>query len=316
MRKLLVSATALALAASASAAIVESVTYNNVLSRGLLGAPNNEIRTYNVTGSYANGLSAVYVAGTLTEINTGTYASEARVQVTHPLGLSRIYQPFTTTSFTGSIAIPAGSNFVHGYGVQPGGTWTFRFYESFDDGSDGVEDARWDDITFSYDDNVTGAAQPSATNLGTVVAPGLDVDNSIGANGEVDWYKFVVPQGVGASLSTFLYIDTEGSALAPSNDTEIGLYDAFGNLIATDDDDGSGLLSLMKFGQGGTDGDLFPGEYFLAVSSYNAVFSPGFSVTGGTSNTGNYHINIDTNVVPEPASLLLIGLGVALLRRR
>ena len=64
-------------------------------------------------------------------------------------------------------------------------------------------------------------------------------------------------------------IDTGGSAV---EDTEIGLYNASGELLATNDDSVLGRGSLLT-------GELAPGRYFLAAGSYNTVFNQGdFSV--------------------------------------
>src|SRR5262245_57297891 len=85
-------------------------------------------------------------------------------------------------------------------------------------------------------------AQPPSTNLGTLsIGADLDIDLTLGA-AEVVWYRFTI---AGTDGDTYLDIDTHGSALAPSNDTEIGVFDSAGNLIANDDDDGDGLRSQL-----------------------------------------------------------------------
>ena len=63
-------------------------------------------------------------------------------------------------------------------------------------------------------------------------------------------------------------------------DTEIGLYDAAGNLVAANDDASSTLQSELVLK------DLPAGTYFLAASTFNATFNPGFDVTstGGDAN--------------------------------
>ena len=58
-------------------------------------------------------------------------------------------------------------------------------------------------------------------------------------------------------------VDTLGSRLAPLNDTEIGVYDAAGNRIATNDDF-YGRLSRLTFGAGGV-ADLPAGTYYVGA---------------------------------------------------
>ncbi|MBK9120483.1 MAG: hypothetical protein IPM18_12925 [Phycisphaerales bacterium] len=167
---------------------------------------------------------------------------------------------------------------------------------------------------------------PTATDLGTLSGP-LSITGSLAA-GEVKWYKFTIDQAIDNALGTFLDIDTEGSLLAPSNDTELGLYAANGTFITTDDDDGTALLSQLTYGEvgprpapgdglayNGRDGSLAPGTYYIALGAFNTAFSNFFSVSSASQNIGDYALNINTNV-PEPASLLLVTLLGALIRRR
>ena len=65
-----------------------------------------------------------------------------------------------------------------------------------------------------------------------------------------------IPEGV-------ISLDTGGSAV---EDTEIGLYDASGELVATNDDSVLGRASLLTE-------ELAPGRYFVASGSYNTVFN-------------------------------------------
>ena len=101
------------------------------------------------------------------------------------------------------------------------------------------------------------------------------------ASGEVAtgvvWFSLEVtapaPEPVGDTPATALTLapiragvvslDTDGSAV---EDTEIGLYDASGELLATNDDSVLGRGSLLTR-------ELEPGRYFLAAGSYNTVFN-------------------------------------------
>jgi hypothetical protein len=152
--------------------------------------------------------------------------------------------------------------------------------------------------------------------LGAISDIGIDPD--VVANGNlptstIHWYKFSLPGNITAP--GYLYIDTEGSTGV--TDTEIALYDSVGNFLVTDDDDGTGNLSLLKFGAGQTDGAFVgAGDYYLAVGGFNSSFANGFAATSTSTYTGAYELNFSTNV-PEPATLSLLALaGLALLRRR
>ena len=107
-------------------------------------------------------------------------------------------------------------------------------------------------------------------------------------------------------------LNTEGTTLSPVNDTEIALFDLYGNLIASDDDSGTDSLSSLA-------GTLAAGDYVLAVGSYNLEFGPGYgAVSGagtGTDNVGSYVVN-GISIVPEPASLAMVALLGTVARRR
>ncbi len=123
------------------------------------------------------------------------------------------------------------------------------------------------------------------------------------STGQVDWYRFDYSGG-GFSL------DTEGSTLGPSNDTELGLFDANGQLVAEDDDGGTGLLSLLDSPAG-----LPNGTYYVAVGGFNTTYNNGFSATSTSSNSGAYVIN-GLSVVPEPTGLAFLGVAAAMVVRR
>jgi hypothetical protein len=295
-----------ALMASAGAQVQESVTYTNVNSNGSDGNAVNEVRTYSASGGYT--MRSMRIAGTLTQINSSSYASEARIRITAPNGAFTDFQMFTQFSFT----TLTGEGRVYTVPFNPVGNWTFRFYESYDDGGTSSVDARWDSITFEYRED------PSALHdFGTINAPGTySVTRALGAR-EILWYTLVLPADVTSASGLSLEINTLGSSLSAPNDTEIALYDAFGNKIAENDDIGGGsLLSRLVFGAGGSR-DLTAGVYFIGAGGYNTTWSNVF-VSSTSSYTGNLVLNIVTNV-PEPASMAALGAGLAgllSLRRR
>ncbi len=153
----------------------------------------------------------------------------------------------------------------------------------------------------------------------------------------VDWYSFDVEGGgtpadppgatdLGAiaTVGENVTLDTFGSTF----DTEIGVYDANGMLVASNDDGGGGLQSLLELGP------LDAGEYFVGLGGFNTTYAGCFGVTGGAAE-GDFVLNYNGGsmsgalaageiawfgfqVVPEPASMGMLVLGAVLLsfRRR
>ncbi|MTE27768.1 T9SS type A sorting domain-containing protein [Winogradskyella ouciana] len=88
-------------------------------------------------------------------------------------------------------------------------------------------------------------------------------------------------------------IDTEGSTI----DTEIGLFDEFGGLIANDDDGGTGLLSSL------TINELPSGTYYIATGGFNMVFElSDFTVTSSSTSVGQITVNVTTGSEPGSGS--------------
>ncbi len=191
------------------------------------------------------------------------------------------------------------------------------------------------DQSGSYDCVVTGPCNsvtsevatinvfaPPATELGTLTEAGSPVSESVTiAAGQVQWFRFTLVTPIDVSANTFLDIDSEGSSVESSpgsnnNYVEIGLYSSSGVLIATDDDDGSGLNSQLTFGRGartavgdglpydGRDGASLPtGTYYLAIAGYDSVFDPAnFGVTSSSTRTGTVVVNLRRGVQPVVAT--------------
>jgi hypothetical protein len=153
------------LAAAAVAAPQESVTFNSVESNGSANNAANQIRTHTFVGGYAP--KSIRVTGELLQVNSATWASEAQVMVTPPGGTSFEMQvSLRGQTWTGAnvvdvtLPIPASSLVA-----DAAGEWTFRFYESTDDGGTTSVDAIWDTITFTLDDELVVLGTP-ATDLG------------------------------------------------------------------------------------------------------------------------------------------------------
>ena len=85
----------------------------------------------------------------------------------------------------------------------------------------------------------------TATNIGNVI-DGQLLTGTLGS-GEIKSFSFTIN-------SPFTYLDITTNFNIINNgggfDTELGLYDSLGNLIASDDDDGFNGASLLSFGTG------------------------------------------------------------------
>lgn len=259
--------------------------------------------TYTFANSFLWG-GSVTINGVLREVNTGTFASEARIRAISPFNgesASPDIQAFTTGGFTGTATATNVTSLLGGFTGTPfnvgGQTWTFSMYESFNDTG---EDAVWDSLAVTFNAFVP-PTPPSCINLGTWNATQIDTLNSgVSGNG---------------------------------TDTEIALYDSNGILLGSNDDHGTGApafaFNSLLGGLSLTDGAV----YYVAVGGFNSVFANGFSATAGTA-TGDYNLNINgvagvatgalasgavnwyCFTAPAPSALALLGLGGVVAGRR
>jgi hypothetical protein len=94
-------------------------------------------------------------------------------------------------------------------------------------------------------------------------------------------------------------VDTETSS---GIDTEIALYDAFGNVLGSDDDGGTGSLSSLTL-QG-----LSAGTYYVAAGAFNTTFTSNFNAsTSDTADAGTLYINASTPNIPDYVNLQFPG---------
>lgn len=311
MSKTLAFAAGLALSGSVSAQEFSASAAGPLASGGAIGSPDNGSFTFNYAGSAFN-LGDIVFSGNLTSVIAGTFGSEAAVAVTNPTGIVGTVGLGSGATFAGTV--PVGPTTITGGGGLWGnnvvGTWTFEFFETFDDGAGA--DASWDSVNFDF--FAQGAVNPpAATNVG--VNPTLMVSEPIAA-AQVIWYSFDLTGGAGNNPWS---IDTIGSTNTGGafgdDDTEIGLYDAFGNLIATNDDADFGGGILTSILDDASVGALADGTYFVAVGNFNTDFAAGFGATSTSTASGTSKVNF--NFVPAPASAALLGLGgLAAIRRR
>ena len=174
-------------------------------------------------------------------------------------------------------------------------------------------DANIVSITIQLSDEAPTATPPTSEALGTIGSPGTVFSRTFTA-GQVQWFRFRI--GEAATGAKYLDIDTEGSTIT-NQDTEIALYDAYGSLLAEDDDNGSVLLSQLTFGPSATTrvpigtgapgdghhGALPAGTYYLAVSTWNATFNADYGASTNSSDTGSITVNFRTNLTAIPATV-------------
>ncbi len=151
--------------------------------------------------------------------------------------------------------------------------------------------ADWSNIQIEL--TTTVPAAPAATGVGVP----SDTAGTMG-DGAIDWYSFTLTGNTAIDINTLASTDLD--------DTELGLYDSIGQLLASnDDEDGGSYLSQIL-------ANLSAGTYYVAVGGYNSTFGGAFDAIGGSA-TGDYTLTI----TPEPASLVLLALGgLTVLRRR
>jgi len=152
-------------------------------------------------------------------------------------------------------------------------------------------------------------AQPTVTDdFGTLSTTASDSRVAPLAGATIFWYKVTVPALTGGSGYLDLGTSNGGAAL----DSEIGLYDSVGTMIANDDDDGAGLYSSLSFGNStsprpdglggvafnGRDGLLSGGEYYIAVGVYNIEFGAAdWTVTSNGTTVAD--TNVYLNFAPD-----------------
>lgn len=105
--------------------------------------------------------------------------------------------------------------------------------------------------------------------------------------GDVDLFAFTgLPVGQSYLAETF------AGDLGNPPDTVLGVFDDLGNLVATDDDGGNGLLSQLEVNVPAS------GTIFLGVSGFSD-----FGFEGQHSQTGSYSLSLQA--IPEPTSTVL-----------
>ncbi|MEM6329753.1 MAG: hypothetical protein AAF790_05845 [Planctomycetota bacterium] len=184
------------------------------------------------------------------------------------------------------------------YGLIDPGTY-FVSVDSFL-GFDGGVDPAADNATFDFDLILSEVVAPASEDLGVIAAAGERVTLSL----------------TGSDIE----------------DTDIGLFDSAGNLVAENDDANFDTFQSEIDLAGGLDA----GVYILAVGAFDTTFGDGFLIDPGLDDSGDFVLDFGpgtragtlgvgevaafrfTVAVPEPAGVALAAglLGLAACRRR
>jgi hypothetical protein len=270
--------TAIAGAASADFTISGPGPFDSTVA---LGGAGNFSSSIALNGIGSQLIGGIRVRGTLTEVNTGTFASEARWNLANTSkGYNASHQVFTQGNFTGSLAGDRTFGVLQWW--SDGDTWRGEAFESFDDS--GV-DARWTNVQFDY-------LSATVINLGTYASgSAFDIDTAA------------------SNYDTELALYTASGTLLAQNDDAIGLQSRINAGVLAD-----GAYYIVV---GGFDSVFanFNAAGGAAFGNHNLNIN-GASVGGGATVTNQlvvYSFN-----VPTPGSLALLGLGglVAARRRR
>ena len=307
-----------AVAGSAQAGFSTGAQAGPLDSNGAAGNALNGVYTFNYAGpSFFPG--NFRFSGTLTDNGVGTWSSEARWRVIAPSG-----ETFTMgAGLTGSSNTTPGPFVANNLTVNTGGslagvansvgTWTFRAFESANDGGNTV-DAFWSNFSFDFDDFTPPTPPAGAINLGSLGAGGMLMAQTPYVSNTVQWYKVTLTSAIPAN--EMFRVHTAGNTLVGgqfgSEDTEIALFNSLGAVLGNSDDTGSLRWSDIQTS------NLAAGDYYIAASAYNLAVGAGFTATvvdavlAGGAVTGD----IKLTIIPAPGSLALLGLGGLIAGRR
>lgn len=297
----------------------ESFNFGSFMPIGSWDGPGD---TSNRTVNLASSASAPYILSErVTGINAAlqvligaTYASEAAIRVRNS-GHSGLFADFTVfdeQSYSGTITTSNTERILSGalvgQQILPGTTWSFEFYETFDDGAN-ANDQNWTALSFAF----TGFGPPTPThdfgNVQRYTSKSFTANHS--GDNKIRWYSMTLTQN--ASAHNRIVIDTEGTPLAGIDDTQIALYNEAGDVIAQDDDSGTGFLSRLEF-DGSSGKELLAGTYLIGVAPHRATFRRSWDASTTSTRTGDIRVNVQA--VPEPGTMAALAAGIGLILRR
>lgn len=304
------------------------------------GDPNNGSFTFTYAGPNFTP-NALNFSGDLTSTGAGSWPSEARWRVTNPAAQFANFQPTTQTgTWVGTLPIsatfPGLSATYTGTSV---GTWTFEAWESFDDGGPTTVDAIWTNLSFGF----TAAAGWSYTNYFSEAAFLAAIQPNFYLE---DYSSYTYGSPLNGTQTSQAYGPTNGYAYTVTNAN--GLWSNLSALstnsahtanVVTFDPNYNPVTAIGgNFTATDINGNIIPGTVTITDANgatWTLTGQTGSSFFGFTStvpivsaafncpnlNDGvNRWVQMDHfyvgQIIPEPASLLLIGLAGLMLRRR
>ena len=289
MKKLMALVAVAGIAGSTMADFNTGIQAGPFASNGPVGDAVNGIFSFTYTGLSAATYNSIRVRGTATSTGAGSFLSELRWRFS---GVSNIDsgQLISGSTWTGGRAVDNTQSFSS-FSMVNGNSYSFRLWESFDDGGTSTVDANWSNLQFDFGGP---PPPPPCTAVGVYTAGAFN-------------------------------INTFGSAF----DTEIGLYSSTGSLIANNDD-AVGLESqitpvlangLYYLAVGGFNTAFGASGWSVGAGTATGLVDlniNGFAVMEGQALASGQVQWYCFEVVPAPSSLALIGLGglVATRRRR
>ncbi len=234
-----------------------TLSFTDVSSDAALYSGTNSV----VTGDFgiAGQINTFNISGRVIQNTAFPYNAEARIAATAPSGNVYLIQPFTNNLESPRDLIDFVINFP---GIEDGtGTWTFEFYESFNDGVS--PDATWQQICFGAD---LAPTNPTAT---ATISP-----NPVSRDGlqPVTIAVTVVPGQV--PVSTGIVVSVDDSAIGGTG--SLALLDA-GNF--PDDVAGDNIFTAST-----------TVSYTTAVGANTLVYS--VVDAEGRSAGGNLNLNV------------------------
>ncbi|MEI7577955.1 MAG: PEP-CTERM sorting domain-containing protein [Armatimonadota bacterium] len=279
---------ALGLLSSIASAQFAASASGPINSFGYLGNPANGSFTRTYSGPSTIFTSLAF-SGRLTSVAGATWESDSLWNVTGT-GVGPGYQLMPSGNGPYSAPVDINVSTKGLFWFQGGASVNFGAFQ--DSNAPNTVQASWTNVSFNYSNSISHVAS-----LGTFVNP---------------------------SSLTF---DTNGST--GISDTHIALYTASGTKLFEDDDSGTDLLSSISTT------NLAHDNYILVIGSFQSTFADGFAIPGVDSlNYGAYNLNVNGSsvgtgtiaagefktysfqVVPEPGTMAVVGLGVAALLRR
>jgi hypothetical protein len=201
----------------------ETATIPTAQSFGRQGNPSNTIVTATLTGTWDNG--GTQTPYTVRQVVVGMtlasgFMNEGSILVTAPGGEQFIISPrrggTSPQTYSGLVTIPVSqiSNVA--------GTWTFEFFDLWDDGGSTGVDSTFTDVTIGFDDDVpvTGANPGQLENislsnvLSDGVAAGGFVTTGFTVSGSINSASAVRITGTATSLRSNPATSTTASAVA------------------------------------------------------------------------------------------------------